>query len=279
MMIPMSSLVGMWVYIGVLLAGIFAIFWIFGHRVEMNLSTMLLGAIAAFVFDTVLLELFFDGLIVGSFSVGLYEQVSTIPAAFVAYFALTRGIFYMLGMYIATRMSMRSDTSGGGFAIGIGFVAGYAITNKTYGAWTVFQAWRTATTINDLGGVDGYVALAESEGVVGEELESLRLSAQQLAATDISYYLINIFEFVLLLAALFALAVIVHLSTTRRAPYFYLPVAVGLFVLSNLPTALYLAGFLPGRWLYDILLVVVAGGLIALAAVLSKRYMKNQMQW
>lgn len=279
MNIALSSLIGMWVYIGAVLVTIFAIVWIFGHRIEMNLSTIILGFIAYFVFDTILLGLFFDNLIVGTLSQGLYATVTTNPSAFVPYYAVTRGIFYMLAMYIATRMSMRADTNGGGFAIGIGFVAGFGLMNKSQGAWTVFQGWRTAVQINKLGGVDGYIALAESEGYAAAELDSLRVSAMQLCNTDIAYYLVNTVELLLTLAVLFALAVVIHLAVTRRAPYYFLPVSIVLFIVVMLPAALYLAGFLPGRWLYDLLLVLCCGGCIALAAVIAKRFMHNEMKW
>lgn len=279
MTVALSSLIGMWVYIGAALLTIFAIVWIFGHRIEMNLSTIILGLVVYFVFDTVLLNLFFDNIIVGTFSQGLYATVTTNPSVFVPYYAVTRGIFYMLGMYIATRMSMRADTNGGGFAIGIGFVGGFCIMNQSQGIWTVFQGWRTALQINKLGGVDGYVALAESEGMEASELASLRVSAMQLCGTDITYYLVNTVELLLTLSVFFALAVVIHLAVTRRAPYYFLPIAIVIFVAIMLPSALYLAGFLPNRWVYDILLVVCSAGCIALATFIAKRYMHNEMKW
>lgn len=279
MSVSIMSMVGMWVYIGVILAAIFAVFWIFGHRVDMNISTMILGFIAYFIFDAVLLNMVFDTIVVGTFSQGLYATVTTNPTVFVPYYSITRGLFYMLGMYIASRMSMRGDTSGGGFAIGIGFTAGFGIMNQTHGAWTVFQAWRSAMAINKEGGAEAYLAVLRSEGVEEAELEELRVSVDQLCNIEIDYYLVNTLETLLVLGTLFALAIIIHLAVTRRTPYYYLAISVVLFVLVMLPAALFLAGFLPGRWLYDILLVLCCGGTVALAAVLAKRYMHNPMKW
>lgn len=280
MTIGVSSIAGMWIYIGVVLAAIVAVFWIFGHRVEMNLSTIILGAIVYFVFDAALLTLVFDNIVVGAFSSGLYATVTSDPWVFVPYYSITRGVFYMLGLYIASRMSMRSDTPGGGFALGIGFTAGFGIMNRTHGAWTVFQAWRTAQAVNAEGGVDAYLALMRAEEVGEEDIETMRISLDQLCRTSLGYYIVNTLEILLILGAIFAMAIIIHLAVTRRAPYRYLILSVPMMILIMLPTSLMLAGLMPvGRVLYDIALAVICGGSIALAAVLAKKYMNNPMKW
>lgn len=280
MTVGAASIAGMWIYIVAVLAAIVAVFWIFGHRVEMNLSTMILGAIAYFVFDTILLAMVFDNIVVGTFSRGLYDTITTNPMVFVPYYAITRGLFYMLGMYIATRMSMRSDTPGGGVAIAIGFTAGFGIMNRNHGIWTVFQAWRTAHAVNAQGGVDAYLALMRAEEAEAEDIESMRVSLDALCDTTLGYYIVNVVEVLLIMGALFAMAVIIHLAVTRRAPYRYLGLSVPMYMVVMLPTAVMLAGLMPGgRVVYDVLLAAVCGGTIALAAVLAKKYMKNPMKW
>ncbi len=279
MLVPTASMVGMWVYIGAILVAIVAVFWIFGHRVEMNISTMVLGLVTYFVFDAVLLNMFFDNLVVGTFSAGLYDTVTSNPTAFVFYYAFTRGIFYLLGMYVCSRMSMRMDTCGGGCAMGIGWIAGFGIMNQSQGAWTLFQTWRSALTINKNGGSLGYLELMRSEGVAAEDIEEASLAVDKLVKTDISYYLVSTLETLLLLGTIFALAVIIHLAVTRRAPKTYLIVGVVLFVVVMLPTALYLSAILTSRVVYDVLMAVACGGCIALAAILGKKYMNRPMEW
>ena len=279
MTVSAASIAGMWVYIGAVIVAIVAVFWIFGHRVEMNLSTMILGAIVYFVFDAVLLNMFFDQIVVGTFSQGMYATITTNPSVFVPYYAITRGIFYALGFYIASRMSMRADTSGGGFALGIGFMAGFGIMNRTHGAWTVFQAFRAALAINGEGGMDGYLAMAQAEGADAERLESLRESVEQLIGTDISYYLVSALEVLFIMAILFSVAIVIHLAVTHRSPYMWLIIGIVISVIVMLPTALSLATFI-GRVVYMVLLAVCVAGTVALAAVLAKRYMHNQAeQW
>lgn len=279
MIVPTSSMVGMWIYIAAVLVAIFTVFWIFGHRVRMNISTMILGLVAYFIFDAVLLNMFFDNIIVGSFSAGLYETVTTYPTAFVPYYAFTRGIFYLLGMYVASRMSMRMDTPGGGVAIGIGFTAGFGIMNQSQGAWTVFQAWRSALAVNKNGGSEGYLALLRGEGATEEQLAETALSVEKLVKTDLSYYLVSTLEVLLTMGILFGLAVIIHLAVTRRAPVSYLVIGGVAFVAVMLPTAFFLSGILTSRVVYDLLLAGVCGGCIAFAAVSAKKYMSNAMQW
>lgn len=279
MLVPTSSMVGMWIYIGAILVAIVATFWIFGHRVEMNVSTMLLGLATYFVFDMVLLNMFFDKLVVGTFSAGLYDTVTSNPPMFVFYYALTRGVFYLLGMYVCSRMSMRMDTCGGGCAMGIGWIAGFGIMNRSQGAWTLFQTWRSALAINKSGGSLGYLDILRSEGADAEQMEQMKVSVDQLVKTDLSYYIVSTVETLLLLGTIFALAVIIHLAVTRRAPKTYLIVGIVLFVVAMLPTALFLSTILTSRVVYDVLMVVVCGGCIALAAVLGKKYMNRPMEW
>lgn len=278
-MVPTSSMVGMWVYIGAILVAIVAVFWIFGHRVEMNVSTMVLGLVTYFVFDAVLLNMFFDNLIVGTFSAGLYDTVTSNPTAFVFYYSFTRGIFYLLGMYVCSRMSMRMDTCGGGCAMGIGWIAGFGIMNQSQGAWTVFQTWRSALAVNKNGGSVGYLNLMRSEGADAEQIEEAAVAVDKLVKTDVSYYLVSTLETLLLLGTLFAMAVIIHLAVTRRAPKSYLIVAIVLFIVAMVPTSLYLSAILTSRVIYDVLLVLICGGCIALAAVLGKKYMNRPMEW
>lgn len=278
-LVPTSSMVGMWIYIGAILVAIVAVFWIFGHRVEMNISTMVLGLVTYFVFDAVLLNMFFDNLVVGTFSAGLYDTVTSDPTAFVFYYAFTRGIFYLLGMYVCSRMSMRMDTCGGGCAMGIGWIAGFGIMNQSQGAWTLFQTWRSALAINKNGGSLGYLELMRSEGATAEDIEDAALAVDKLVKTDMSYYLVSTLETLLLLGTIFALAVIIHLAVTRRAPKTYLIVGIVLFVVVMLPTALYLSAILTSRIIYDVLMAVACGGCIALAAVLGRKYMNRPMEW
>lgn len=279
MLVPTASMVGMWVYIGAILVAIVATFWIFGHRVEMNISTMVLGLVTYFVFDAVLLNMFFDNLVVGTFSAGLYDTVTSNPTAFVFYYAFTRGIFYLLGMYVCSRMSMRMDTCGGGCAMGIGWIAGFGIMNQSQGAWTLFQTWRSALAINKNGGSLGYLELMRSEGATAEDIEEAALAVDKLVKTDMSYYLVSTLEILLLLGTIFAMAVIIHLAVTRRAPKTYLIVGIVLFVVVMLPTALYLSAILTSRVVYDVLMAVACGGCIALAAILGKKYMNRPMEW
>lgn len=279
MLVPTASMVGMWVYIGAILVAIVATFWIFGHRVEMNISTMVLGLVTYFVFDAVLLNMFFDNLVVGTFSAGLYDTVTSNPTAFVFYYAFTRGIFYLLGMYVCSRMSMRMDTCGGGCAMGIGWIAGFGIMNQSQGAWTLFQTWRSALAINKNGGSLGYLELMRSEGATAEDIEDAALAVDKLVKTDMSYYLVSTLETLLLLGTIFAMAVIIHLAVTRRAPKTYLIVGIVLFVVVMLPTALYLSAILTSRVVYDVLMAVACGGCIALAAILGKKYMNRPMEW
>lgn len=108
----------------------------------------------------------------------------------------------------------------------------------------------------------------------------MRVSLDALCDTTIGYYIVNVVEVLLIMGALFAMAVMIHLAVTRRAPYRYLGLSVPLYMVVMLPTAVMLAGLMPGgRVVYDVLLAAVCGGTIALAAVLAKKYMKNPMKW
>jgi len=245
--------------------------WYFSRRYTLMLSHILLGIMSYIIFIVIFLALF-NGAVLYKLSNPLYVWIYDDPGRYVVYYTLLNAIFYGIGVYSASRMSMKETADiGPGFGLSLGLGSAYVFANNIFPVVTNLLAARQINA----SGAEAYLAAAEG---TEEELETLRQSVAALVGSSASDVLYGAAECALMFAVLSAAAMLIYLSVTHRCPFGYIGAGFGLFLLATLPAALLSSGFIASAGLMLILLALIAAGSLALVILFVKKYGANPLK-
>jgi len=268
-MVSTPTIITMFIVVAALVAVPVAVLILFARKVTMNLSTVFLGLIMFVGFDTILLGLF-DSVVMSSVAATLYDYIHANELAFVIYYSFMRAFVYTVGLYTMARMSMRSDTNGGGIALGIGAGATRCILG---GAWIMITNISTSFKINK----DGLDTLLAGESA--DKLEALKTQASTLldaTPLDIFHYCA---ESILMLFVFLAAGVIIHIAATHRGSILLMYLCMALMLIVFAIPAMYQVGYLTNPGLYEIILAGATAIIGGTAIWIGRKYMLNPMKY
>jgi uncharacterized membrane protein YhfC len=245
--------------------------WFFSRRYTLMLSHVLLGVIIYVVFIVIFLGLF-NGTVLYKFSHPLYVWIYGKPSRYVIYYGLLNAMFYGIGIYTASRMSMKETTDiGPGFGLSLGLGTAYVFNNNIFAVGSNLLAARQINA----SGADAYLASAEGSE---EVLAKLRESVSALIGSTAPEVLYGAAECALMFLILSSAAMLIYLAVTHRCPFGYIGAGFAIIMLAHLPAALLSSGSLTSTGAMLGLLALFTAVSVAVVVLFVKKYGKNQLK-
>ncbi|KWK49916.1 hypothetical protein WT81_29635 [Burkholderia stagnalis] len=210
--------------------------------------------IAVFALFAMVLQRAFHGVVLGQVTPGGWL---TQPLAFVAYGALSAGVFEEIGRYLGMRLLKRRYGASAGDGRGIGNGIGHGGAQAWFAGVLVWGQWSYLAWLANHGQLDAQLA-----GLPGDAVLRLHVLLSALSVQSIALLLIE-------RGAAFALQVALSVLMwrgVRAGSRGVLPLAIALHALADVPGMLYQVRMLSGAWVEAIYFVLGA----ALIGVLVK---------
>lgn len=117
-----------------------------------------------------------------------------------------------------------------------------------------------------------------TEGLSGEELESVNQMIDTLVQTPAEEYFLVGFERIVVILLHIALSVIIWMAVTGRLSTLWYAASILLHAVCNAPAGLYQTGVIPNVWLAEALTLLASLLVACLALYLYRRFGQNQPQ-
>lgn len=210
--------------------------------------------VAVFTLFAMILERAFHGVVLSQAPAGGWL---TQPAAFVAYGALTAGVFEEVGRYLGMRFLNRRYGVSAGDGRAIGYGLGHGGAEVWFVGVLVWGQWAYLAWLANRGQLDAQLA-----GLPGEAVLRIQVMLSTLSVPSVGMLLL---ERVAALVLQVALSMLMWRGV-RAGRLGVLPLAIALHALADVPAMLYQVRLLPAAW--------VEASYFVLAALLIRVLMK-----
>lgn len=223
-------------------------FLILHKKMKARFVPLLIGA-ATFVISALIVEAAVHKLILGNAEI--YAYMMRNPLLYGLYGGLMAGLFEESGRFGSFKiMGRKYNTSGDALSYGLGHGGGEAVI--IFG-FTVLNSVVLAIMVN-LG------AISSLNGLI--PAEQLQATVNNLAGTPSAMFLVGALERTGAVAFHVGASILVYLAASRRASFWFYPLAILLHMLLDLPAALVQAGVFSSMFLMETFLLVFSGLLL-----------------